>query len=339
LGAYGYTTDTADRFASDLAARMRANAVIASFSLTEFQGGMSASGRLVIDNEPRQFPTLVSFRSVDEHYFRTIGLRVISGRDFASTDAAYSASVVIVSESLGRMIASGGSPLGSGIRDTSSRPPAPPTVREIVGVVPDVITDVAVDQPLVIYFPRAQMPRVPYVEWVARASGAASPAVREVLSAIKAIDPQVTPAPMLTMREQLGRQMGTQEFGGIVLGSLGVIAALLTAVGIYVLVETMTAMRLREMGIRSALGASRTQLATLVLTEAATLVGIGLSVGLVLVWLGASTVRSFLFRVQPLDPMTLGAVACLIASLAVFVSLKPALRAARVDVSAMLRES
>jgi putative ABC transport system permease protein len=339
LSGYGYTPATADRFASDLAARMRGNASIASFALMENNGGMSASGRLVINNEPRQFPTLVSFVSVDEHYFATMRLRLVSGRDFSESDSSSSAPVVIVSESFGRMLASGASPLGYRIRDTSSRPPAPPPVREVVGVVPDVITTVAIDQPLVIYFPRSQTARGTFVQWLARANGDAPSAVREMLSAIKAIDPQVTPSPMLTLREQLGRQMSAQQFGGVVLGSLGVIAALLTALGIFVLVESTTATRLREIGIRSALGASRSQLAGLVLGEAARLVGLGLMLGLGLAWLGAGAIRSFLFRVQPLDALTLGTVAALIAGIALAVSLKPALRAARVDVTAMLRES
>ena len=338
LGGYGYTPATAERFTSDLAARMRGNPAIASFALTESHGGMSASGRLTIGNEPRQFPSLVSFVSVDEHYFATIGLRVLKGRDFAATDTATAMPVAIVSESFARMIAGGDRTLGLGIRDTSSRPPAPPAVREIVGIVPDVITNVTIDQPLVVYYPRAQTARGTFVQWVARAAGPAPAAISEILSGIKANDPQVTPLPMFTMREQLGRQMSAQQFGGLVLGALGAIAALLTALAIYVLVETMTAVRLREMGIRSALGASRAHLAALVLGESAKLVGVGVAVGLGAAWLGASTMRSFVFRVQPLDPMTLGAVVSLISVVALLVSVRPALRAAHVDVSSMLRE-
>jgi hypothetical protein len=294
---------------------------------------------LFINNEPRQFPSLVSFVSVDDRYFATLGLRIITGRDFSEADTSSSAPVVIVSESLARMIGSGASPLGYGIRDTSSRPPAPLPVREIVGVVPDVITNVAIDQPLVVYFPRAQTARGTYVQWLARANGDAPQAAREMLSAIRAIDPRVTPLPMLTLRDRLGAQMSAQQFGGLILGSLGVIAALLTALGIYVLVETMSVSRLREMGIRSALGATRQQLAGLVLREAARLVAIGLALGVCLAWLGANMIRSFLFRVQPLDPATLAAVGFLIAAIAFAVVLKPALRAARIDVAAMLRET
>jgi predicted permease len=339
LQPYGYTSITAERFGAELAARLRGNPAIRSFALNEFQAGMGAAGQLIIDGQPRQFPTMVSFVSVDEHYFATMRLPVTSGRGFTSTDTASAPPVVIVSESFGRMIANGGNPLGRRIRDASYRPPAQPLMREIVGVVPDVVANVAIEEPLVLYFPMAQTNRSTFVQWSARAEGTAASAIREILSAIKQIDSQVTPSQMLTLRDQLGRQMSAQRFGGIVLTALGVIAILLTALGTYVLSETMSAMRLREMGIRAAIGASGPQLAGIVLLETLRLVGIGLLVGLFLAWLGGGTIRAFLFKVQPLDALTLSSVAALILVLALAVSLKPALRAARVDLASVLRET
>ena len=338
LGPYGYTPLRSATFASELTDRLRGNPALRSFALTESKGGMTASGRLVIDGQPRQFPSTVSFIAADDRYFSTMGLSVTAGRDFSPADTASTPLVIIVSESFGRMIANGGNPIGSRITRWFSRPLSPPPTLEIVGVVPDVITRVAISEPLILYIPMAQADRSATVEWVARSAGPADAAIREILSAVKQIDPQVTPSPMLTMREELGRQMGPQRFGGVVLGALGAIAVLLTALGTYVLSETMATLRLREMGIRAALGASRRQLAGLVLAETAKLVGIGLLVGLVLAWLGASTIRAFLFKVQPLDPATLSGAAFLILALALAVSLKPALRTAGVDVARVLRE-
>jgi ABC-type antimicrobial peptide transport system permease subunit len=108
--------------------------------------------------------------------------------------------------------------------------------------------------------------------------------------------------------------------------------------GTYVLAESMAVMRMREMGIRAALGASGRQLGGIVLAETARLVGVGLLVGLALAWMGANTIRAFLFKVQPLDPATLGGVAATILLLALAVSLRPAWRAARVDLGAVLKE-
>jgi putative ABC transport system permease protein len=338
LGSHGYTPVTAAGFASELVSRLQGNPALRSFALTESLGGMTPSGRLVIDGEPRQFPSMVSHTSVDERYFATMGLRLIAGRNFAATDTASSPPVIIVSESFGRMIASGGDPLGRRIRATSSRPPAPPAMQEIVGVVPDVISNVAIAEPLVMYIPKAQSGGTTDVRWVARAAGSSSDAIREILGALKQIDSSVTPSPMLTMREQFGRQMSAQLFGGTVLGVLGLVAVLLTALGTYVLSEAMAQVRLREMGIRAALGASGRQLATLVLMETLRLAGIGVIAGLFVSWAGAGSIRAFLFKVQPLDPITLSAVAAAILLLALAASVKPALRAARVDVAALLRQ-
>jgi putative ABC transport system permease protein len=101
---------------------------------------------------------------------------------------------------------------------------------------------------------------------------------------------------------------------------------------------SMAIMRMREMGIRAALGATRRQLRTIVIAETGRLVGAGLAAGLGLAWLGASTVRAFLFQITPLDPLTLVTVASLILTLALLVSVRPALRAARVDLGSVLKE-
>jgi ABC-type antimicrobial peptide transport system permease subunit len=97
-------------------------------------------------------------------------------------------------------------------------------------------------------------------------------------------------------------------------------------------------MRMREMGIRAALGASGRQLGTIVLAETGRLVGLGLIAGLVLAWLAAGTIRALMFQIKPLDPGTLAGVAGLIFTLAPMVGLRPALHAARVDPARVLKE-
>jgi len=143
---------------------------------------------------------------------------------------------------------------------------------------------------------------------------------------------------MDTMLHRIELQMGPQTLGVTVLGALSVIAVLLTVLGTYVLAETMAAARQREMGIRAALGATRRQLGDLVLRETATLVGVGLLAGLGLAWLGAGTIRAFLFQVEPLDAITLASASALILTLALAVSLRPAVRAGRAELSKLLRE-
>jgi ABC-type antimicrobial peptide transport system permease subunit len=99
----------------------------------------------------------------------------------------------------------------------------------------------------------------------------------------------------------------------------------------------MSSERRRELGIRAALAASRIRLGTLVLAETGRFVGVGLAAGLMLAWLGSDAIRASLFRVEPLDASTLGGVAVAILALSVFVSIRPAMDAARVDLTEMLR--
>ncbi len=99
----------------------------------------------------------------------------------------------------------------------------------------------------------------------------------------------------------------------------------------------MAVMRTRELGIRAALGATTESLTILLLRESVVLAGLGLGAGLLLSYLGANVIRAFLFRVQPLDPATLGVVAAVILLLAEATSRRPALRAARVDLAEVLR--
>ena len=125
---------------------------------------------------------------------------------------------------------------------------------------------------------------------------------------------------------------------GVLLHPLPGIAAVLTLFGVYVLAESMTALRRREMGVRAALGATRSQLSRLILAETARLVVLGVMTGAVLAWFGAGLIRSFLFRVDLFDVATIGTIVSGVLLLALAVSLRPAFRAGRVDLARVLRE-
>ena len=154
---------------------------------------------------------------------------------------------------------------------------------------------------------------------------------------MKDIDPQVVATPPRTLEERMAAQMGPQRLGMTVLGALGGIAILLTLLGTYVLAESMASARMKEMGIRAALGATRRQLGSIILADTARLTVLGVLAGLALAWMGTTTIRSFLFQVQPFDPLTISIVATSMVALALAVSLRAALRVARVDLAQILR--
>ena len=338
LAPYGYTADRARTFFDDLRERLSHTPAIRAAAMMRSSGGMGGGGNLVIDDEARPVPSFVAFNQIDERYFSTIGLSIVAGRDFTSEDRPGTPRVAIVSRSLGRFLAQGANPIGHRIKDYSNRPGQPPDQIEVVGVVPDIITNVASLEPLVLYMPIAQLPDAPYRTVVVRAAGDTSVTVRDAVAAIKSMEPAMALPEFTTIDQRLAKQMSSQQFGATVLGALGAIAALLTLFGIYVLAESMSAFRRREMGVRAALGATRPQLSALVLMETTKLIVAGLGIGLLLAWLGTSLIRSFLFGIQPLDPTTLLVVAMAMLTLSLAVSLRPALRAGRVDLARVLRE-
>jgi putative ABC transport system permease protein len=336
LGSHGYTAARAATFFDDLRERLALNAAAVT-SVAFMRPRFSTGAAMTIDGQPRRPPSTVAGMAVDDRYFRTVGMRVLAGRDFSAVDTPGSPLVIIVSESFGRWLASGGDPVGHRITDSRRAGQAAP-IGEVIGVVSDVVTDISALEPLAIYYSTAQQPPSPNATLVVRATSDAAAAVREALHAIRAADPALPPPLMTTLQDQIGRQMRPQSFGALALGVLGGIAALLTILGAYTLAESMADMRRREMGIRAALGASRTALGRLLLWQTVRLISLGLLIGLGLAWLGASTIRAFLFQVTPFDPATLIGVSATILAMAIVVSVRPALTAMRVDLARLLRE-
>ena len=334
LGSYGYSPDRAAEFFGHLQKRLNGNPAIKSMAFSMDAGGMSAFGKIAVDGVSRQFPSTVWYRAVDPDYFRTMGLRLLEGRDFTADDRPATPPVAVVSKSLARLLArDAASALDRRVDGLSS---TIPPVR-VVGVVSDVVARINVLEPLAIYLPVAQSPSATYRDIAVRTASSADDARREILAAVKEIDPLVMPTPLRTLEARVIEQMAPQQFGATVLGALGLLAVLLTLLGVYVLTDSMASMRMREMGIRAALGATRRQLGSIAIAETGRLVGVGLIGGLGLTWLGANSLRAFLFQVQPLDPLTLGMVAALILALALAVSVRSALRMARVDLAAVLK--
>jgi hypothetical protein len=338
LTQYGYTAPRAAAFFEDLRRRLGTSGAVTSVSIAHSRGGMSAGGQIEIDGVRREMPAFVSEMEVDSNYFRTLGVPLLRGRTFSADDRMSGPLVIMVSAAFGDFIAPGGEPVGHHVTESRSRPPNPPPVGTIVGVVPDVIRSVTDTRPMVRYYTSSQGEPAFSALIVLRTADDASTAISDLERAVKAIDPRVSSGPWLTMEQQLGRQMNPQRFGIFVLGSLAVIALVLTGLGIYVVAASMAAGRRREMTIRSALGASRASIGGLIVRETAWLVGGGTAGGLVLAWSGARTIRTLLFRVEPLDPLTIVATVASVILVSLLVTLRPAVGAGRCDLAQVLRE-
>ena len=333
VGSLGYSRERAAEFFEAFRARLAGNPAISVLALNTNEGGMSSSGNLKIDGIPRQFPATVWYLAIDDQYFNAMGLRVTEGRNFSSDDRRGGAPAAIVSTSFARQLGDAGPALGRSV--TGMRGSDAPL--RIVGVASDLIVNITVLEPPIIYLPLSQVTPLPIRNLTVVATSDADDARRAIHAALKELNPQLAPITLPTLEDRIAEQMAPQRLGVTVLGALGAIAVLLTLLGTYILAESMASARMKEMGIRAALGATRRQLGSIILTDTARLTLIGVLGGLALAWMGTTTIRSFLFQVEPFDPLTIGSVAAAMFVLALAVSLRAALRVARVDLAHVLR--
>ena len=270
-------------------------------------------------------------------YFETMGIRLRSGRTFNSTDVAGNDPVAIIGETLAKQHFGGVTAVGRRIK--WGQPDSPHPWRTIVGVVADVRqTGLAEEEPgASIYMPVAQMDTGLVASigrgqsYVVRTAGDPRATLNAVRRTVNDFDGSMPITGLGPMDELLSSTIADRKFNMFLLGAFAVVALSLAAVGIYGLIAFSVAQRTREMGIRIALGALPRDVLLLVIRQGAMLAlgGIGLgSLGAI-----ASTrwMRSMLFHVDPLDPLTFAAVAVALAAVAIGATWAPALRAARVS--------
>lgn len=280
----------------------------------------------------------MAFRQITPSFFGTLRIPLHQGRYLSKDDIVAAPKVAVVSESTARALWPGASPLGRVIQLPwgQSTEPDFPRVR-VVGVVGDVIEDVRRNQPpFAVYLPQEQYGGRTHGTIFVRARRNAPAATEALVTSVRAMNRDVTVESPQSMDDVLAQQLAPQRFGTAVFSVLGLIAFVLAALGMYVLVAATAATRMHELGIRSALGASRSRLLRLMLSETVAMVGVGIAAGLLAAWTARRFVEAFLFRTETSDPTTYLTAAVLLAMVALLVALRPALYAARVDPSQVL---
>jgi putative ABC transport system permease protein len=264
-------------------------------------------------------------------YFSTAGITLLSGRFFAEQDAAKAPQVLIVNKAFADKFFPGEAVIGKRITPGAGAPGENPSPHEIVGVVGNAklfATDAA-PQPMY-YFPYKQLPWFP-------------PAVvlrtvvppRTLQSAIRkrlvALDPAVPVFQTRTMNELLSAQITGPRFQMLLLNCFAASALLLTMVGLYGVMAYSVTRRTPEIGVRIALGASRTDVLFMVLKQAVTLLATGLVLGLLGSLAGARALQGVLYGVRSLSPAVSGLSGLLVAVTGLLAAYLPARRAAKVD--------
>ena len=276
---------------------------------------------------------------VGPHFFETMGIPVLAGRDFDLSDNERAPKYVVINDSVARRYFRGENPLGRQILvgNPQCRRCPPPAVVSIVGVVKDVrYASLRAGAPLMIYRPYRQETSAPADTFLIRTSSATAEALTSFLHAeVRAAAPALPPPSVVSLEDLVAALLVEERMLAALSSAIGVLAALLATIGIYSTVAAAVARRQREIGIRMALGALPGQVARMVVSEAFGIVAGGLAIGIPAAIATALAARAILagvlFELSPLDPLILSSSAVeilLIASLAAYV---PARRAARID--------
>jgi len=277
----------------------------------------------------------VAVRATTPGYFRTMRIHLERGREITEGDAAERQPVAVISASMVRHFWPNEDPLGKRITLLFE----PDIKRTIVGVVGDVkLRGVDVATPMdTVYTPFAQSPS-PGMALVVRTIAPPENLVSAITGAVHEIDREQSVRFVNTMEDIVANSLSGRRFSMFLLSAFAVLAVLLAAVGIYSVLSYSVKRRMREVGIRMALGAKPGDVIRLVVIEGMKPTLLGVAVGLAGALVLGRVVQSLIFGVSSYDPLTLTAVAALLIGAALLACLVPAYRATRVDAIQTLRE-
>jgi macrolide transport system ATP-binding/permease protein len=274
-------------------------------------------------------------RDVSPNYFVTLGARLLRGRYFNQADGDSAPQVTIVNRAFARTYFPNEDAVGKQIVEHSGSGVTIP----IVGVVDD-IREGPMDEaiPPVLYFPFDQRTDTGFA-LVVRAAGEEQGLLPAMAGAIRKIDREIVTRAGMTMRERIQDSDSAYMHRSLawLVGGFAAVALLLSVVGLYGVVAYSVSQRHREIGIRTALGASRGSIYRMIVSEAGRLIGLGAAVGIGASMATAGLMSGLLFGVGSWDAPTLAMVAGILGTVALLATLIPARRAASVDPVESLR--
>ena len=286
-------------------------------------------------------PTAVEV-SVTPEFFSTMGTPLLRGRMLQENDDSMSQPVALVDEAAARLLWGGVDPVGRRVRSSrdiilSRLKPVPAPWMTVVGVVGNVklssLDEIEVPH---IYESMYQRSKRDFGV-VVRAIGDNAALTRDVRREIQAVDPDLPVSDMTAMTDLISNGVGDRRFAAWLLAAFAVVALLLTSVGVYGVASYAIVRREKEIGIRSALGASRGNLISMILREGMVPILIGLATGAIAAALSGRLMASLLFDVHSVDAMVFAAATTTLITIGVLANYFPARRAGRIDPVTALR--
>jgi predicted permease len=313
--------------------------VALSFS-TPFQGGLPINAfTLEHDTLPPGAPQPGAYRViVTPGYAETLGLKVVEGRFYEEADLAPGRRLFVVDQSFARKFFPNGSAVG-GRFAFGPRPAKPEDWPVIVGVVKDVPHNGVEEKsgnPFI--YQLFQGGRPGGLTLFLRTDRPASDVVSALRNKVRAIDPALPLFEAGGLQEAVDSSFDNRRAVMLLLAAFAGLAMFLSALGIYGVLAYDVSQRTREIGVRSAVGASRGQITGLILRQGLWKGGIGVVVGLIGAVLLSSSMTSLLFNVRPTDPSVYATVSFVLIAVALLASYLPARRASRIDPLIALRD-
>jgi predicted permease len=329
-------------FKRDLLERVRQTPGVSSAANTEIVplSGSGWNNNILLPTAPGAEPAkhLVDFTAVSPGYFRTLGIRLIAGRDFDQRETRTSQRTVIVNETFVAKVLGGANPLGRVFR-VETGPGEGERTYEIVGLVRNTKYRRLREEDR----PLAFTADVQYPDPGPDASFIVQSGVplRDLTASLKRTIMGANPAIIIDFaayREMIRQTLTQEQLMASLSGFFGFLAAMLAMLGLYGVLSYFVARRRNEIGIRMALGADRGAVLRLVLRDAGIQVGAGLVLGGALAVFAARSAATMLFGLKPADPLTLAMALAALAAVALGASYLPARRAARLEPMTALRD-
>jgi predicted permease len=336
LVSAGYDAQRAKNFQDELMDRVKAlpgveSAVFARMSPLSY--GSYSSSPIAVDGyqpPPEEQPT-VEYNEVGPEYFVTMGIPLVSGREFTRADDERAALVAVVNETMARRYWRGKDPIGERVQVKGRW-------MRVVGVAKDSKYQSVRETPKpFFYVPWRQNFSVGgglYVRTPLNPETMATALAREV----HALDGNLAPYEMITMQEQVDRSTSPQKVAVTLVGVLGGLALLLAAIGLYGVMSYAVSQSARELGLRMALGAEASNVWRLVMSRGLGLVAGGVVLGAAVALGLTRLMGNLLYKVSPRDPLAFGAAFAVMTIAALAACFLPALRATRTDPARALRE-
>src|SRR5262249_15188452 len=279
---------------------------------------------------------LADFDRISPEYFKTVAIPLLAGRDFGAGDTVASPPVAIINQTMARKLGAE-NPLGQRFHMPESDTPA--KSYEIVGIVADSKYRKLQQEIGPIVYVAADQDPDPGLDTGLLVRTGLPPA--DITPSLKRAVAEVAPSATMDFEvwsTTIAESVVRERLMAMLSSFFGFLAALLAGVGLYGVVAYSVARRTHEIGIRMALGADKGRIASMILAEAARMLGVGLLAGVALALAVTRTARALLYGLAPDDPLTIALAVGLMAALTLLASFLPARRAARVDPMMALRE-